>query len=241
MPSPPPIPPSAFPPLPDSPDELPAIPGGWREQTISLPSGMLTLWLPADPDLFLDDGAVIAENDRHDYMPYWAFLWPAAEKMAAALADADWPRGGPVLELGAGVGLAGLAALQLGDRVVFSDYDATALHVCRVNARRNGLGDPALLRLDWRRPEACPSFPVVIGCEVTYDANMHPILLNLLDRVLQPGGICWLADPGRYQTPFFCDLARERGYAVSLRDEAGRPCAASSARGFQIVVLQRID
>lgn len=230
---------SAFPMLPDDPDELPGIPGGWRREEIALGSRTLTLQRPCNPDLFLDDAGVQAENARHDYMPYWAFLWPAAAKMASAVSTAaEWPVGTPVLELGSGLGLVGIAALCRGDRVTFSDYDHTALHVCRLNARLNGLASPELLWLDWRQPPR-RQFPVIIGCEVTYDAPLHPVLLDLLDVMLSPGGVCWLADPGRYQAAFFFERARKRGYDVQLRDELGAPRTGAPGTTFQILRLTR--
>ena len=38
---------------------------------------------PADPDRLLDDPLVRQWNQRDDYMPYWAYLWPGAS---------SWPR-----------------------------------------------------------------------------------------------------------------------------------------------------
>lgn len=229
---------SAFPILPDDPERLPDVPGGWTVREIELTSGTLVLHCPADPDQFLDDPGVVAENRRHDYMPYWAFLWPASARMAEAMASAPWPVGSPVLELGSGVGLVGLAALLRGDAVTFSDYDRTALHLCRLNARSNRLPDPSTLLLDWRSP-AVQQFPVIIGCEVTYDAALHEPLLDLLDRMLTDDGICWLGDPGRSQAPPFHRLAMDRGYAVHVRNERGEPLNGPSTAGFQILELRR--
>jgi predicted nicotinamide N-methyase len=230
---------SAFPNLPGDPDELPAIPGGWRCEHFQLGETSLQLMRPVNPDLFLDDVQVHAENARHDYMPYWAFLWPSAAQLAQAILErAEWPPGTPVLELGAGLGLVGLAALRRGDRVTFSDYDHTALHLCRLNARLNGLVDPELLFLDWRSPPA-RQFPVIIGCEVTYDAQLHAPLLSALQQLLAPGGVIWLADPGRYRTQFFCEAARQAGFDVQLSDAAGRPVDRPSETAFQILRLSR--
>ena len=71
---------------------------------------------PTDPDRMLDDPAVRDWNRRDDYMPYWAYLWPAAYLLAEAVAREPWPvdpEGGPIeaLEIGCGLGLAGLAGL----------------------------------------------------------------------------------------------------------------------------------
>lgn len=229
---------SAFPPLSANLTELPAIPGGWKLEQYDCGGRPLLLQRPADPDLFLDDPDVVAANARNDYMPYWAFLWPSAVKMAQTLTQAPWPVGSRVLELGAGLGLVGLAAMLRGDQVTFSDYDATALQVCRINAILNGLPDPPILQLDWREPTN-QQFDVIIGCEVTYDGPLHGVLLDLLDRMLAPGGVCWLADPGRYQSQFFYELARKRGYAPILFDEQFASIDAPSTAGFQIFQLTK--
>jgi predicted nicotinamide N-methyase len=231
--------PSAFPELPADADTLPEVPGGWRSDVLDIGGRSLKMFRPADPDLFLDDEQVHAENSRNDYMPYWAFLWPSALSMATSVLNStDWPAGSEVLELGAGTGLVGLAGLLRGDRLVFSDYDRTALHLCRLNARLNGLGDPELLHLDWRE-EPSRRFSVMIGCEVTYDAALHETLLDLLERMLLPGGICWLGDPGRYQSRFFYERARKRPFDLQLTTGRGEPVSEIRAGEFHILKIRR--
>jgi len=230
--------PSAFPDLPDCADVLPVIPGGWKQQELAIGEHSLKLMRPADPDLFLDDEQVHQANARNDYMPYWAFLWPGAIKMATAVMRADWPTGTRVLELGAGIGLVGLASLLRGDDVTFSDYDATALHLCRLNARLNNLQDPQRLLLDWREAPAL-QFPVLMGCEVTYDAASHGALLALIDQILEPAGICWLGDPGRFQTRNFYDAAVQYGFRVRIMNEAGEESPEPLSNCFQILKLDR--
>ena len=54
---------------------------------------------------------------------------------ASGSCEQRWPAGLTALEVGCGLGLPGLAALSMGVDVTFSDYDATALHFVRRNAR----------------------------------------------------------------------------------------------------------
>ncbi|MFO0892878.1 MAG: methyltransferase, partial [Isosphaeraceae bacterium] len=104
----------------------------------------LVLTRPADPDRMLDDPGVHEWNRDDDYMPYWAYLWPGALLLAEAVAREAWDRvmpGGPplvALEIGCGIGLAGLVALRRGLRVCFSDYDPAALEFVARNAAGNG-------------------------------------------------------------------------------------------------------
>lgn len=218
--------------------ELPQIPGGWTKRTFDLPLGPLTLTLPADPDLFLDDPAVQAANQQTDYMPYWSTLWPAAIPTSSALQFAPWPVGSRVLELGCGLGLVGLAALQRGDAVLFTDHDPSCLQTVQFNAVQNGLPLPETLLLDWRTPLA-EQFPVIIGCEVTYEAKLHAPLLDVLDAMLAEGGVSWISDPGRMQAPRFVSLARNRGYTVRILNGQGEVQTGCSVQQFQIFELRR--
>lgn len=95
---------------------------------------------PADPDRLLDDPLVQSWNRRDDYMPYWAYVWPGAVLLAESVARQTWPvRQDSIgrtraLEIGCGVGLAGLVAVDRGLTVCFSDYDDAPLHFVRQSA-----------------------------------------------------------------------------------------------------------
>lgn len=231
---------SAFPDLSEDLSELPAIPGGWQVREFEIGERRLLLSCPADPDLFLDDQAVVKANERNDYMPYWAFLWPTSIRMSQLVSHAPWPVGSQILEIGAGIGLVGLAACARGDRVTYSDYDPTALHMCRVNSLRNGLGDPDTLLLDWREPVE-QQFDVIVGCEVTYDRAMHAVVLNLLKKMLRKDGVCWLGDPGRYQSPFFYQAALDEGYQIRVLNRDLKEITEPASEGFQVFEIRKRD
>ena len=222
---------------------LPEIPGGWSTTDVSVGTRKFQLQIPASPDAFLDDPLVQQANAESDYMPYWAYLWPASRDMVALVVDEQWPDGTEALELGSGIGLVGIAALAAGLRVTFSDYDATSLSVATHNAELNGVKAAAAALLDWRNPEASTleRFPVILGCDVLYEVPLHGHLLNVLDRHLADNGVCWLGDPGRAALGPFCDLASSRGYSVKLRNASGLPLAddASNEGAFRLAVVHR--
>lgn len=206
--------------------KLPPVPGGWTVERLDWSDGgperLVSVARPALPDAFLDDPEVQEANRRTDYMPYWSYLWPASHAFARWIRTRPWPLGTEVLELGAGFGLVGLAALVSGYRVTFNDYDPTAVQTALFNAEQNGFSAAASgAAFDWRQPELRP-FPVIIGCEVIYEVRNHGPILHVLDHLLAPGGECWIADPGRQYAPGFVQLARSRGWGVHVCDESGR-------------------
>jgi predicted nicotinamide N-methyase len=159
---------------------------------------------PADPDRLLDDPVVRDWNKRDDYMPYWAYLWPGARLLAEVVAREPWSAPGAepeplhVLEIGCGVGLAGLVALGRGLRVDFTDYDLAPLHFVAWSVRENGF-DPArytMRLLDWRDPPH-QSYPIILGSDVLYERRLVPLVANLLATMLAPGGRALIACPGR--------------------------------------------
>jgi predicted nicotinamide N-methyase len=158
---------------------------------------------PGDPDLLLDDPDVIDWNRRDDYMPYWAYLWPASYLLAEVVMAEPWPvgpGGAPieVLEIGCGLGLAGLVALGRGLRVQFSDYDRAPLEFVARSVAENGLDETRYTTtiLDWRDlPDE--RFPVILGSDVIYEPRLVPLVANVLATMLAPDGIALIASPYR--------------------------------------------
>jgi predicted nicotinamide N-methyase len=171
---------------------------------------------PADSYALLDDPVVREAHERDEYMPYWADLWPAARMLAKAVAREDWtnyPKIGDklqALELGCGLGVPGLTALACGLRVIFTDYDRTAVRFAAANARRNKLYDFKAVPLDWRRPPADLKVPVILGADLTYEVRNIDPLVKLIRQVLLPGGVCLLTDQDRTPAPI---LREALGYA----------------------------
>ena len=91
---------------------------------------------PSDPDRLLEAPEVHAWNRQDDYMPYWAYLWPGAYFLGEALAREEVRPGEPALEIGCGLGLAGLLAVARGWHVTFTDYDESGAGVRASQPRR---------------------------------------------------------------------------------------------------------
>lgn len=156
---------------------------------------------PADPDRLLNDEAVLALNRRDDYMPYWAYLWPGASLLAEVVAKETWRPGLRGLEIGCGLGLAGLVGVASGLRVDFTDYDEAPLAFVRRSAEANGFGAEVATtrRLDWRRLPS-EKYPLILGADVLYEGRLVPLVCNLIRTMLEPGGEALVAGPYRVAT-----------------------------------------
>jgi SAM-dependent methyltransferase len=180
---------------------------------------------PADPDRLLDDPGVVDWNRRDDYMPYWAYVWPASYLLAEAVAREKWPEGAggqqlEVLEIGCGLGLAGLVALARGLRVQFSDYDRTPLEFVARSVVENGFDESRyrVRLLDWRNLPA-ERFPVILGADVTYEARLVPLVASVLAEMLAPDGVGLIASPYR---------VADRGFPAAVAS-LGLTCRAEPA------------
>lgn len=213
-----------------SPSSPPEYRGPTTVSTFAIAGRALRLARPVEPDRLLDDPAVHAWNRSDDYMPYWAYLWPGARMLAEAVFD-RWgevdPGDDEVLELGCGLGLGGLAALALGFRVRFSDYDPAAFAFIRRSVAESELPEDwaAYLLLDWREPPAL-SFPRIIAADVLYERKLVPLVADVLAKLLAPGGEAILTTPYRASAEGFPAEAESRGLVVtasaaSTIDEAG--------------------
>jgi predicted nicotinamide N-methyase len=196
---------------------------------------------PEDPDRLLEDAGVLAWNRRDDYMPYWAYLWPGAYLLAGAVAREPWPADQlegqlEALEIGCGLGLAGLAALACGLKVQFSDYDRAPLDFVERSAAENGFKrDRYSTRLlDWRKlPQE--RFPIILGADVTYEARLVPLVADVLAAMLAPGGLGLISSPYRVADEAFPAAVRERGLTcraekASAAAEDGRALAGTIYR-----------
>jgi predicted nicotinamide N-methyase len=164
-----------------------------------------TLLETINPDLFAVD----------ERLPYWADLWASSVDLAAWCLQSGKLDGMDVLELGTGLGLAGVAATRAGAFVVMTDYEEDALRFARYNALVNLPGSAPEIRLmDWRAPNDGRRYHCILGSDIIYERRNFVPLLDVFGKLLKPGGTVLLTDPGRSTAKEFLSLARTAGFSI---------------------------
>lgn len=194
-----------------------------REQVI-VEDRTFIIQRPSESDRLLDHPSVHSAFAVDEYMPYWADLWPAARMLAKAILRESWSPGQRALEVGCGLGLPGIAALAMGLRVTFSDYDATALRFAADNARANGFHAFETLQMDWRYPPENVQFPIILASDLIYEMRNVAPLVALIQKMLEPGGVCLLTDQDRVPSHVLRDTLTAEGLAFTTKImRAGEP------------------
>jgi predicted nicotinamide N-methyase len=203
-------------------------PDAWQVDTYRCREREILYARPREPDRLLDDPAVLDASRSTDYMPYWAYIWPGASILADFILTGDRSFSGPVLEIGCGLGLSGLAALAAGMHVTFSDYSPAALALAAHNAQLNGYTAFRTRVIDWKAPPRA-EYELILGADVLYEARCVDDVLRVMAAMLAHGGSAWLSDPGRSVADAFPVTATARGYAVrQIRSGSGRIFVANN-------------
>jgi predicted nicotinamide N-methyase len=123
-------------------------------------------------------------------------LWPAAEVLVEwALSTLSPSR---VLELGAGLGLVGLAlARRPGFQVTLTDGDARVCANLRYNAALNDLGEDVVRQFRWEDGLWEEPFDVVLAADCLYDPLLVPPFAAVVDQAVARGADVVLANAVR--------------------------------------------
>lgn len=168
-------------------------------------------------------GVVISREQEVAYLrgenaskrPYGSVLWPAAIALAHEVASRNLA-GKKVLELGAGTGLPGIVAAALGARVVQTDRQKLALHLCKQNAERNGVTTIAHRVADWTEWDDGEHYDLVIGSDILYTDLLHPFLQRIFETNLAPNGTVLIADPFREGSLQLLERMQAEGWRVTM-------------------------
>ena len=121
-------------------------------------------------------------------------IWPAAILLArVVIQHHELIRGKVVLELGAGVGVPGIAAALYCHpaKVYMTDVHQPTLDNLQYNMRLNSLVDTQFIpkKVDWTDAASFPQelADIVIGSDLVYDGNILNILIPALMQMLKAG------------------------------------------------------
>jgi len=133
--------------------------------------------------------------------PWWAFAWAGGQALARHLLDNPaLVAGRAVLDLGAGSGLAGIAALKAGAaRVLAADTDPFALAAIALNAAANGVALEATGRdLLAAKPGR---FDVVLVGDLFYERELAERVLAFIEAARAEDAAVLVGDPRRSYFP----------------------------------------
>jgi predicted nicotinamide N-methyase len=207
---------------------------------IQLGSVQLNFTRIADPNRVLDQ--IVEDLDRQERggrpvanppLPYWAELWDSAAAIGTIIARMKFDRPTNVLDLGCGMGLAGLVAAARGARVMFADLEAAALLFARLNsmAFENRV---RTRRLDWRTDRLNEKFDLILGADILYERQQWEFLSEFWKSHLATGGCVLLGEPGRQTGGEFLAWVKPRGWALEEDSQA----VATRARPIRIFRLR---
>ncbi|MFP5220780.1 MAG: class I SAM-dependent methyltransferase [Acidobacteriota bacterium] len=146
-------------------------------------------------------------------LPFWAKLWPASFPLAMLASRQDPAPGKSLLELGAGLGLCGLAAAKKGIHALITDIEPEALLFIRASILKNGLDGVARTGLlDMGDARLDESFDVIVASEALYLPQLHEPLAAFLAGHLKPGQdsqVLLSCDRCREAAPFFSRVQQD--------------------------------
>ncbi|TWU40766.1 class I SAM-dependent methyltransferase [Novipirellula artificiosorum] len=207
----------------------------WQWDEILIAGEPFRLAVASDPE-----GMLIEACERQDageqgvIDPFWATTWRAAAGLDRFLEQVKLKQVS-VLELGCGTGHAGIAAIRRGANVTLTD----------------GVDDPLMLvRMSvWDFRDRCqverlrfgidriagPSFPIILGSDVTYLRSLWPELDHCLRDHLAQAGQVFLSDPYRIIANEFRGWIQDKGWhytehRVEMEDDPEHPIRVMELR-----------
>lgn len=188
---------------------------------LSIPIGNYKIQIAQieNPEFLFDDFLKKKPEDedfKDEQIPYWADLWPSAIALSEFLVDnSKLVKEKNVLEIGCGLGLAGIVAAKLGGMVTLTDYLRAALEFAEYNWNLNFKTKANVQLLDWRKPQNISPADVLLASDIAYESRSFKPLLKALKVLVKKEGLILISEPNRkFAKEFFTDLKNE-GYTLS--------------------------
>ena len=180
---------------------------------VPLPCDPIDLYTLADAESSIDAAALLRERVIED-PPYWALVWTGAQAIAATIANRSTLDGKPMLDLGCGLGLSGLAAARRGAHVTFGDYLDEPLEFVRRTIERSSYRNCTVRRIDFTGDDDDDTlFDVILAADIVYDPAHYAPLSRYLDCHLAAGSTILLTESLRADATVFLAMMDGLGFA----------------------------
>jgi predicted nicotinamide N-methyase len=181
----------------------------------------------ADPDAVLD--AICEEETRRAAMgadrpegylrmPYWAAVWESATAVGQLLQRRRALLQDPCLDLGCGMGLAGMIAAALGLHVTLGDIEEDCLDIARVNCAP-WPDRTTVRRVDWCTDDLRTHYGLLIGSDVLYEREQWDNIEAFLKRHTNPSSYVVLGEPRRPKADEFQNWITARGWTCEVEEQ----------------------
>ncbi|MFP5238675.1 MAG: class I SAM-dependent methyltransferase [Acidobacteriota bacterium] len=197
-------------------------------ETVALGPLSIDILQITDLPAYIDRLAARSAPGEKLVLPFWAKLWPASLPLAMLAAGLSARPGRKVLEVGAGLGLCGLAAAMSGCEATITDIEPEALLFIRASIIKNGLEAKARAAiLDIGSGGTDEAFDVILASEALYIPSLHAPLLELLLRQMAPrpdAQVLLSCDHCREAATFFAQAQqnfRIQRTQTTCRDDSG--------------------
>jgi len=173
-------------------------------ETISIPVGEFEVHMLVPPE----------QEEQGSRLSCWWGITTASVALSRHIASLGSFAKRRTIELGCGLGLAGITAGLSGAKVLFTDYVSEAPRLAAENCQLNHLkADQTDFHvLDWETPHDIGQFDLILGAEILYDYFFHGSLIRLIGRILAPDGVLILADRKRLVVSRFLGRLIEAGF-----------------------------
>lgn len=133
--------------------------------------------------------------------PYWAFAWAGGQALARYILDhAGTTAGKGAIDIGAGSGIAAIAAAMAGARDVrAADIDALAVAAIALNAQTNAVSLTAGTD-DWLGGASPPADVVLVG-DLFYERPLAERVMAFVREKAAEGSVVLVGDPRRSYFP----------------------------------------
>lgn len=174
-------------------------------------------------------------DDPMRNFPLWSKIWEASLLLASKMAARTVCPGERLIELGAGLGVAGMVAAAFGHDITITEYDPHALAFLEANRLENQCNAANVCRLDWHHLELQDRFDVILGSELIYKESDFMILRTLFRTLLKPGGEVLLAGEVRQTNKAFLDCMQSE-FQIQIAKQTLR----SESRAIPLLLIRMV-